>query len=344
MTRKLENTLYVTNEEAYLRKRQDIILVFIDDEEVLRVPGLHLGGIVLLGRAGISYQALDWCARNDVTVTRLDRNGRFIGNWIGPVSGNVKLRVDQYKKLDKEEQVLGLSIDFLKGKIFNCRSNLLRSARDIDDVEKEELLRKNSSQLQKLINLLDGGESLEEIRGFEGRAAKVYFSSFNAMILDKSSSFEFTGRKKRPPRDNVNAMLSYLYVLLCHDCRSGLEGVGLDPQVGYLHAIRPGKPALALDLMEELRPILVERSVITLINREQVKEKDFNKKPGGAIEMTEECRKTIIKHYQQKKLEEVYHPVLEKKVPYGLIPHIQARFLARAIRGDIDYYPAFLYQ
>lgn len=344
MVRKIENTLYVTKPEAYVRKDHDILIVEIDKKEVLRVPGHHLGGVVLFGEASISHYALDWCAQNDVIVTRLTRNGRFIGNWVGPVKGNVLLRLDQYAKYSQADFVRDISKSFIKGKIFNSRSMILRSARDTDSAQSEKILRNNSRKLRNILNLLDESTDVDQVRGFEGMAARIYFSSFNEMIYSNNNNFSFTGRNKRPPRDFVNAMLSYIYVLLCHDCRAGLESVGLDPQIGFLHAVRPGKPALALDLMEELRPILAERLVLTLINRRQVNEDDFIIRPGGAIEMKEDCCKTLIKYYQQKKHDEVYHPVLEKNVPYGLIPYVQARFLARTIRGDIEEYPPFLYQ
>ena len=345
MARKVENTLYVTKDEAYVKKQQEILIVEIDEEEVIRVPGLHLGNIILFNQASISHHALNWCAKNDVTVSRLDRNGRFIGRWVGPVSGNVLLRLEQFKLINENPKyACELGKNFVKGKLLNSRAMLLRSARDIKSEESERRLRKAVKDIDNLMNDLENCNKIDEVRGFEGRAAKVYFSCINNMIKTGNKDFKFTGRKKRPPRDNVNALFSYLYVILCHDCNSALESIGLDPQMGYLHALRPGKPALALDLMEELRPIMVERVVVTLINRKQVKSGDFEKKSGGAVEMKEDCRKLLIQTYQDKKHEEIYHPFFDKKVPYGLIPYLQARLLARTIRGDIKEYPPFLYQ
>ncbi len=346
MARKIENTLYVTKNEAYVKKKQDIIIVEIKQEEALRIPGHHLGNILLFERAGISHQALKWCANNEVSVARIDRNGKFIGRWVGPVSGNVMLRLDQFKIYDNKNKKFRAKIarNFVKGKLYNSRSMLQRSARDIENKDSEENLRKAAEDIKKLITKLDDTCVLEEIRGFEGRAANIYFSCVNDMILKNSNKFNFTGRSKRPPKDKVNAMFSYLYVILLNDCCSALESIGLDPQIGYLHDVRPGKPSLALDLMEELRPVMAERVVLTLINREQVKASDFEEKTGGAVLMTEECRKLLIKMYQEKKQEEITHTFHERKVPYGLIPYLQARLLARSIRGETEEYYPFLYE
>jgi len=343
MVRKVENTLYVTDPEAYVRKKHDVLIIEIDEEEVLRVPGHHLGSIVMFGNSTISHFALDWCAKNDVAVTRTTRTGRYIGTWVGPVKGNVLLRINQFETYNSEREKCKISIKYIKGKIVNERAMLLRSARDISNEDTENALREKAEKLDNILNIIDESEDVDQVRGFEGTAAKIYFSSFNDMIVNENDNIVFKKRTKRPPRDIVNAMLSYVYVLLNHDCKSALETVGLDPQIGFLHALRPGKPALALDLMEELRPVLAERLVLTLLNRKQVKEDDFDIRPGGAVNMTEECRKTLINSYQEKKHTEIYHPVLERKVPYGLIPFFQARFLARVIRGDISEYPPFIY-
>lgn len=343
MVRKVENTLYVTNPEAYVRKKHEVLIVEIDNEEVLRVPGHHLGSVVMFGNSGISHFALDWCAKNDVSVTRTTRTGRYIGSWVGPVKGNVLLRINQFEFYNSDKEKCKISIQYVKGKIMNQRSMILRSARDIDNVKTEEKLRKKAKKLKNILNIIGESADVDQVRGFEGTAAKIYFSVFNEMIVNENKNIKFFKRTKRPPRDIVNAMLSYIYVLLSHDCRSALETVGLDPQIGFLHAIRPGKPALALDLMEELRPIMAERLVLTLINRKQVDEDDFEIRAGGAVNMKEECRKTLINNYQEKKHTEIFHPVLDRKIPYGLIPFFQARFLARAIRGDISEYPPFVY-
>ncbi len=343
MVRKVENTLYITNPEAYVRKKHDVLIVEINREEVLRVPGHHIGGIIMFGNSVISHFALDWCAKNNVSVTRTTRTGRYIGRWVGPEKGNVLLRINQFEIYNSDREKCKISIQYIKGKIINERAMLLRSARDIKNKEIENKLRKKAKKLNNILNILNESEDVEQLRGFEGTAAKIYFSSFDDMIINNKNNIEFKKRTKRPPRDIVNAMLSYIYVLLSHDCRSALEAVGLDPQIGFLHAIRPGKPALALDLMEELRPILAERLVLTLINRRQVDEKDFEVRPGKAVNMKEDCRRTLINYYQEKKHTEIYHPVLDRKVPYGLIPFFQARFLARTIRGDLCEYPPFIY-
>jgi len=345
VARKVENTLYVTKNEAYVRKKQDIVIVEIDGSEAFRIPGHHLGNILLFERAGISHQALAWCAENEVAVARLDRNGKFIGRWVGPVSGNVYLRLDQFEIYQQNNSAaLKLSKNMVKGKIINSRAMLLRSARDVKNDKAADKLKKAAERLKLLEEKLGGIKDLEELRGFEGNAARQYFSCINEMIVADEEEFIFAGRKKRPPRDRVNALFSYLYVILLNDCSSALESIGLDPQIGFLHAVRPGKPALALDLMEEMRPIMAERVALTLINRRQVKAGDFEIKPGGAVLMKEDCRKLLIKTYQDKKHEEVYHPFFERKVAYGLIPYLQARLLARAIRGDIKSYPPFIYK
>ncbi|MFW6028975.1 MAG: type I-C CRISPR-associated endonuclease Cas1c [Halanaerobiales bacterium] len=344
MTYNIKNTLYITNPDSYLRKKHDVIIVEVDKKEKIRIPGHHLCGIILFGRASISHYALEWCVENGVYVTRTTRSGRYIGNWSGPVKGNVLLRVEQFKKYENKDEKCNLSKSYIKGKIYNQRAMLLRSARDIDDKDKEIHLRENAKKLSRIINIIDDSDDVSQVRGFEGIAAKNYFSAFDDMIINEDKEFRFEKRTKRPPRNIVNAMLSYLYVILNHDCSSALESVGLDPQIGFLHELRPGKPALALDLMEELRPILVERLVLTMINRKQVSKNDFDFKPGGAVNMNDDFRKKLIKTYQEKKQVEINHPVLEKNIPYGLIPFVQARLLARTLRGDINNYTPFVYQ
>ena len=320
-----------------------MLIVEIEKNEVLRVPGHHLGSVVMFGESGISHYALDWCSTNGVTVTRVTRSGRYTGSWVGPVKGNILLRLDQFKTYNSNDEKVKIAISYIKGKIMNQRAMILRTARDINEDEIEKRLRKTAKQLKVILKDISKSQSLDEVRGFEGSAAKLYFEIFNDMITKTNDSIVFNKRTRRPPRDIVNAMLSYVYVLLNHDCSSALESVGLDPQLGFLHVPRPGKPALALDLMEELRPVMAERLVLTLINRGQISDSDFDFKPGGAVNMTEDCRKMIISNYQEKKHSELTHPVLDRKIPYGLIPFIQARLLARRIRGDIEEYPPFVY-
>ena len=305
-------------------------------KEKIRIPGHHLGSIILFGRSKISHYALDWCIKNGVAVTRVTRSGRYIGNWAGPVKGNVLLRIEQFEKYRNENEKCKLSQSFIKGKIYNQRSMLLRSARDIGDNRKENLLRENVTKLDRILNIIEDSDNVDQVRGFEGIAAKNYFSVFDEMIINENDIFKFERRSKRPPKNVVNAMLSYLYVILNHDCRTALEAVGLDPQIGFLHEIRPGKPALALDLMEELRPIMVERLVLTMINRKQVNKDDFDFKVGGAVEMKDDFRKKLIQQYQEKKQNEIKHQLLDRVIPYGLIPFIQARLLARKLRGDVE--------
>lgn len=341
MVRKLDNTLYVTTQGAYVRKRNDTLVVEHNHEKLIQVPAHHLGALVVFGRVNVSNPAIAWCGREGIHVAFMTRYGRFSYRIVGEVTGNVLLRRDQFKAQQKPDKTLNLARSFVYGKLRNSWLNLLRSARDADEQEVAE-------ELRSVVRLLKGQaqktrrvKTLDELRGLEGDAARRYFSVFNRMIRVEDRRMTFTGRSKRPPTDRVNALLSFLYGMVRNDCVAALEGVGLDPQIGFLHSLRPGRPAGALDLMEEFRPVLADRVAMTLINRRQIQSDDFKERKGGSYQLTDNAIRTILDAYQKRKQAVITHPLLEQKMEYGLIPHIQARLLARTIRDDIEEYQAF---
>jgi CRISPR-associated protein Cas1 len=274
----------------------------------------------------------------------LDRNGRFKCRVEGPVSGNVLLRLAQYQAASDPLKPAVVARNIVAAKIQNARQVVLRAGREADDAEDAALLGEAAARLAEALPRLAENTDLNQIRGIEGDAARAYFEVFTRMIRQSRDAFRLDQRSRRPPRDPVNALLSFLYALLLNDCVAGAEGVGLDPQVGFLHALRSGRPALGLDLMEELRPVLADRLVLTLINRQQVAPGDFVARPGGAVHLTDEARKTVIIAFQKRKQDAVEHPMLRQQVPLGLLPHVQARLLARHLRGDIEEYVPFFYR
>lgn len=336
------NTLYVLTQDAYLRKDHKTLVVEVEGQEKLQVPGHHIDSLVVFGRVLVSPGVLDWASGNEVIITYLSNRGKLKGRFCGPTSGNVLLRMDQTKGTEDAELSLSLAKSFVAGKLKNCRSSIYRSARSREEQVVETELRKAAERFDKLINKLDHVESIETVRGIEGQGASIYFDVFEKMILKKE--FDFPKRTRRPPRDPLNALLSFLYTLLCHDYRAAADGVGLDPQIGFFHSLRPGRPSLALDLMEELRPVLADRLALTLINRNQLDKDNFNYRPGGSVHMDEEGLKAVIQAYQKKKDEEITHPFLDRKVTYGTLPHVQARLLARTIRGEVEDYPPYLHR
>lgn len=340
--RKLLNVLYITSPEAYLAKEGETVLVRVEEETKIRVPIHNLEGIVCFGYTGASPALMHLCAERGVALSFLSSSGKFLARINGPVSGNVLLRRQQYRRADQPDESLELAKGFIFGKIFNCKCVLQRFLRDHenrgDSVSLQESVRMLSLQLQKSTHC----RSLEWLRGIEGEAARSYYGVFDQLILESKEVFTFAGRSRRPPLDPVNAVLSFLYTLLAHDCASALETVGLDPQVGFMHRERPGRPSLALDLMEELRPYLVDRLTLSLINNRQICAKDFVIKESGGVLMTDEARKEIIASWQRRKQEEVNHPFLGEKIAIGLIPYAQALLLARHLRGDLEAYPPFL--
>lgn len=337
--RKLLNVLYVTTPESYLSKDGQNVVVSVNQEEKFRIPIINLEGIVTFGYVGASPGLMRLCGDNGVSLAFLSPNGRYIGRFQGPVQGNVLLRKKQYGIADDEEQSLHYARLFIAGKIQNYRTILQRFERDNgDNSEVEAAVRMLESKKKMVLS----SDSSSQLIGFEGDAANSYFGVFSHLILHQKEDYSFHGRNRHPPKDKVNAMLSFVYTLLANETAAALETVGLDPYVGFLHKLRPGRQSLALDLMEEMRAYLGDRLVLSLINRKQLSSRDFVDQGEGAVLMTDEGRKTLLSAWQKRKAETIVHPYLEEKMPIGLLPYVQAQLLARAIRGDIDDYPVFL--
>ena len=338
------NTLFVTTQGAYLAKEGETVAVKVESEIRLRVPVHTLGGIVCFGQVSCSPYLMGFCAEKGVAISFLTEYGKFLARVQGPVSGNVLLRREQYRKADDPNASTDMARFVLTGKIANSRTVLQRMLRDHGEKIDDESLRQTVSYLSRSLTALDRADSLDAVRGIEGDAAHSYFSVFDHLIVAQKDAFSFSERNRRPPLDNVNCLLSFLYTLLVHDVRSALESVGLDPAVGFLHRDRPGRPGLALDLMEEFRPFLADRLALSLINLRQVQEKDFKKMETGAVLMNDDSRKTLLVAYQERKQEEIVHPFLEEKVTIGLLFHVQALLLARYLRGDLGGYPPFIWK
>lgn len=340
----LLNTLYITTEGAYLRVDHETLKVEVEKETKLQIPVHHLGGVVCFGDVMISPAAMQRCAEDGRFVVLLDRNGRFKARVEGPVSGNVLLRCAQHEAMRDSSRTLAIARNIVAGKIQNARQIVLRGAREADDDSDAVALRATAEALGNAVIRLPQCEEVDTVRGIEGESARNYFSTFDRMIKEDRETFKMDGRNRRPPTDPVNALMSFLYALVMNDCVAAAEGVGLDPQMGFLHALRPGRAALALDLMEELRSVMADRLALTLINRKQVAARHFVNRPGGAVHLEDEGRKEVIVAYQKRKQEEITHPVLNQKMPLGLVPHVQARLLARVLRGDLGTYPPYLYR
>ncbi len=341
--KKLLNTLYVTSQGAYVHRDGETIAVRVEEQELLRVPIHTIQSIVTFGRVSISPPLMGFCGERQIAVSFLSEHGEFWGGLRGEVTGNILLRRQQHRIADKPEAAARLAQTIVMAKIANCRSVLLRSQRDRP--EASELIAGAIRHLaQSLEHLLAWEEPLDRLRGIEGDAARAYFGAFDDLIVAQKEDFRFAGRNRRPPTDAINALLSFLYTLLVHDVTGALEGVGLDPYAGFLHADRPGRPSLSLDLMEELRPIFVDRLALTLINRQQIKGSGFTKTESGAVMMDKETRKEVIQAWQKRKQEEVLHPFVEETAPIGIFAHLQALLLARHLRGDLDAYPALVWK
>lgn len=338
------NTLFVTTQGTYLAKEGETVAVKVNQEIRLRVPVHTIGGIVCFGNVSCSPYLMGFCAENGVGISFLTENGRFLARVQGPVSGNVLLRREQYRLADNQDYSAKMAKSFVIGKVANSRTVLQRALRDHAGKLDEDGLRRSVADINRSLQSLELNQPLDSVRGLEGDAAHNYFSVFDHLIVAQKETFTFQERNRRPPLDNVNCLLSFLYTLLMHDCRSALESVGLDPAVGFLHRDRPGRPGLALDIMEEFRPFLADRLALSLINLRQVQNKGFNKTEAGAVMMNDETRKTLLVAYQERKQEEIYHPFLEEKVTIGLLFHVQAMLLARCLRGDLDGYPPFIWK
>lgn len=338
------NTLFVTSQGAYLAKEGETVVVKVEKEVRLRIPVHTIGGIVCFGNVGCSPFLMGFCAENGVGVSFLSEHGRFMARIQGPVSGNVLLRREQYRKADDPAFSAGMARAVLIGKIANCRTVLNRALRDHSEKIDADQIADTVKRLSYNLELLNRDQSLDVLRGLEGDAAHIYFGVFDHLIVSQKEAFYFHERNRRPPLDNVNCLLSFIYTLLAHDIRSALETVGLDPAVGFLHRDRPGRPSLALDLMEEFRPVIADRLALSLINLRQIQDKGFKKTDSGAVLMNDDTRKTLLVAYQERKQEEIYHPFIDEKVTIGLLFHIQALLLARYLRGDLDGYPPFIWK
>lgn len=340
------NTLFVTSEDAFIRKNGAAVEVRHEGQTKLRVPLHNLEAIAVFAwNATASASLMHACAEAKVALSFHSPEGKFLSSSHGPTSGNVLLRRAQYRAADHEPFSVSIARNCISAKIANTRTLLQRAARDHGE--------KDPSQAMRLLQCCDflslrlqfsrRATTLESLRGIEGDSASAYFAIFNHLItLPEPGILILKGRTRRPPLDPINALLSLHYTLLAHDCRSALESVGLDPQCGFLHRDRPGRPSLALDLMEELRPVLADRATLTLINRGQIRPNDFEIKENGATLLKEDSRKIVFEHWQTRKQTEIIHPYLQEKMSLGLLPHIQARLLARHLRGDLDAYPSYV--
>lgn len=342
--KKYLNTLFVTTQGAYLNKEGEAVVVSVEREIKLRMPIHTLGGIVCFGNVLVSPFLMHHCAENNVLVSFVSENGRFLARVQGPVNGNVLLRRQQYRLADDRTASAHIARAVVLGKAANARTVLQRAARDHENKVGMEDVELAVDRLGTLIRLLQDEQDLDAIRGREGDIGRVYFGVFDKMITAQKDAFFFTERSRRPPLDNMNALLSFIYTLLAHDCVGALEAVGLDPQVGFLHRDRPGRPSLALDLMEEFRPFFADRLALSLVNLKQVQGDGFRKTESGAVEMTDETRKTLLVAYQKRKQEEMLHPFVGESAALGIFFHLQAQLLARHLRGDLDGYPPAIWK
>lgn len=339
--RTLLNTLYVTNPEAYVSRDGENVVIKIDNKEALRRPIHILENIVCFNYVGISPGLMKLCVDNNVGVSFLNEYGRFMARVSGKVKGNVLLRRTQYRYADEIEKSLEISKNCITGKLVNCKNVVSRAIRDHEDVIDRDRMRFVLEKLTVSLENAKNAGNIDELRGIEGEAARNYFSIFDNFILKQKEDFYFAERRKRPPMDNLNALLSFAYTLLANDMESALETVGLDPYVGFMHTDRPGRISLALDMIEELRPYIAERFVISLINKKQISPKGFVKKESGGIIMNKDTKSVFLTAWQKRKQEVITHSFLNEKIEIGLIPYVQAMLLARYLRNDIDSYPPF---
>jgi CRISPR-associated protein Cas1 len=338
----LLNTLYVTTPESYLHLENDTVRIEVEHETRLRVPLHHVGSIVCFGNVLLSTPLMHRLAESGIGLVLLDGHGRFKARLEGPVSGNVLLRQAQFERSGNPAFALDIARCCVAGKIKNARQVLQRGARESKDPAETATLTRAADDLAAALRALPTATDLDTLRGFEGEAARQYFAGLNLVVRPEArDAFQMDGRSRRPPRDRMNALLSFLYSMLMNDCRSAAEAAGLDPQIGFLHALRPGRAALALDLMEEFRAI-ADRLALTLINRGQIGAKDFVEREGGAVLLEGDARKAVVVAWQERKQEELTHPLLEQAVPLGVIPLVQARLLARSLRGEMPEYLPFV--
>jgi CRISPR-associated protein Cas1 len=340
MTKQFLNTLFVMTEGAYVHLESDTVRVVREGETMLQTPLHHLGSICVFGHVSVSTPLIARCADDGRAIVMMDEAGRFKARIVGRTTGNVLLRKGQHDFHNDPDRCLSFARCVVAGKIQNGRQVLLRGARE-DQTASKEYLADAAITHAGLLDDLRQATTLDEMRGIEGSAAQAYFEVFDLLIRAQRTDFRFSGRSRRPPRDRMNALLSFVYALATNDCESALEGVGLDPQLGILHALRPGRPGLALDLLEEFRPIILDRLCLTLVNRQELTKRHFLEQAGGSVRMTDEGRKRLLVAFQKRKQEMVSHPLLKEKVPIGLLPHIQARIIARLFRGEMKHYQPF---
>ncbi|MEG0822659.1 MAG: type I-C CRISPR-associated endonuclease Cas1c [Burkholderiaceae bacterium] len=340
----LLNTLYVTTAETYLRLENKTVRIEVERELRLQVPLHHLVSVVCFGNVGFSTPLVHTLADAGIALVLLDANGRFKARIEGAVGGNVLLRRAQHGRACDSAFGLEVARNMVAGKVKNARNVILRGARDSKVEDDAVTLARSADDLAAALRSLAGVASLDELRGVEGHAAKRYFACIGRLVrADARPAFAMDGRNRRPPRDRFNALISFLYSMWMNDCRSALESVGLDPQVGFLHALRPGRAALALDLVEEFRPF-ADRLALTLVNREQLRAKDFTEQSGGGVALSPDARKLVVTAFQERKKEELAHPLLAQPIALGLAPFIQARLLARALRGETETYVPFVFR
>jgi len=342
--KKMLNTLYVTSQGSYLSKEGETIVIRTEDGTRKRFPVHVLDGVVCFGNVLCSPFLLGHCADSGLAVSFLTERGRFLASVRGPQSGNVLLRRTQYRQADDPVAASAMARSILVGKVTNSRAVLRRCLRDHSERINSSVVDQAIAMLNECAKKLRMPISLDEARGFEGQAANAYFTAFDSMILREGPTYAFSGRNRRPPLDVVNCLLSFIYTLLTHDVRSALEAVGVDPQVGFLHRDRPGRPGLALDIMEEFRPFLADRLALSLINRKEVNKRGFVKKASGAIFMDDDTRKIVLAAWQKRKQDEIRHPFINERIPLGLSFHVQALLLARHLRGDLDGYPPYIWK
>lgn len=339
--KKLGNVLYIMTENSYLHCDNGTISVKVGGSEKVRIPAHTIEAIICLCNTTVSTPFIGFCGENGISLSFHSDNGKFYGRIYGAVNGNVLLRRKQYQLLDSEGSV-DVVRNILSGKIMNSRNFLLKSARGIDEIRSEKV-RKAAQMLLEQMNYLENSKDIDNMRGIEGAAASIYFQVFDDLLKTDESDMQFEKRSRRPPENRVNALLSFTYMLLKNDIQSAVESVGLDPAAGYLHTLRPGRPSLALDMMEELRSPLCDRFVVSLINLKQIQSKDFTV-DGGLYKLSDNSRKTVIREWQERKKEMITHPFLKEKIQIGLIPYCQAMLLARYLRGDLDGYPPYVWR
>ncbi len=342
--KKLLNTLYVTSENSYLGLDGENIVVYDDKKEIGRLPLHNLEGIVSFGYRGTSPALMGACVEKNISLCYLTPQGKFLARVTGKIKGNVVLRQQQFLSSRDEKISLDIAKNCILGKVYNARWILERAIRDHPMQIDVEAVKSSSVKLKEFLEYIQNANSIEQLRGYEGEAASIYFGVFDELILQQKKDFQFHGRNRRPPLDNVNAMLSFVYTLLNNQITSALEVVGLDPYVGFMHTDRPGRTSLSLDLIEELRAVMADRFVLSLINKKIVNGKNFTQKENGAVLMDFDTRKKLLSEWQNKKKEIITHPYLKEKIEWGMVPYVQAMLLARYLRGDLDAYPVFLWK